>query len=76
MHEGICQQALLSNYFITWEAKYMSGFVGAVDCPRPGSSTQGISQARILERIAISFSRGPSQPKDQTRVSFFGRWIL
>ena len=53
----------------------MFGFVGAVDCPPPGSSTQGISQARILQRIAISFSKGSSQPKDQTWVSF-GRWIL
>ena len=30
-----------------------------------GSSVQGISQARILEWVAISFSRGSSQPRDQ-----------
>ena len=29
----------------------------------------GISQARILEWVAISFSRGTSQPRDRTRVS-------
>ena len=35
----------------------------------PGSSVQGISQARIVACIAISFSRGSSQPRDQTQVS-------
>ena len=34
----------------------------------PGSSVHGISQAGILE-VAISYSRGSSQPKDQTWVS-------
>ena len=40
-----------------------------VDCSPPGSSVHGISQARILERVAISFSRGSSQPRDQTSIS-------
>ena len=35
----------------------------------PGFSVYGILQARILERVAISFSRGYSWPKDQTWVS-------
>ena len=35
----------------------------------PGSSVHGIFQARILEWIAISFSRGSSQPRNQTQVS-------
>ena len=39
------------------------------DCSRPGSSVHGILQARILEWVAISFSRGSSQPKDRTEVS-------
>ena len=34
-----------------------------------GSSIHGIFQARILEWVAISFSRGSSRPKDQTGVS-------
>ena len=34
-----------------------------------GSSTHGILQARILEWVAISFSRGSSQPRDWTQVS-------
>ena len=38
-----------------------------VDCTLPGSSLHGILQARILEWVAISFSRGSSQPMDQTQ---------
>jgi len=33
-------------------------------CNPPGSSVHGISQVRILEWVAISFSRGASQPRD------------
>ena len=40
-----------------------------VDCSPPGSSLHGILQARILEWVAISFSRGSSWPRDQTQVS-------
>ena len=40
-----------------------------VDCSPPGSSVHGILQARILEWVAISFSRGSSQPRDWTQVS-------
>ena len=39
------------------------------DYSPPGSSVHGISQARILEWIAISFSKGSSQPRDQIQVS-------
>ena len=39
------------------------------DCSLPGSSIHGIFQARILERVAISFSRGSSRPRDRTQVS-------
>ena len=38
-----------------------------MDC---SSSVHGILQARILEWVAISSSRGSSQPKDQTHVSY------
>ena len=40
-----------------------------VDCSLPGFSVHGILQARILEWVAISFSRGSSSPRDRTRVS-------
>ena len=46
------------------------------DCSPPGSSVHRISQARILEWVSISFSRGSSQPRDQTHVSSIGRWVL
>ena len=47
-----------------------------LDCSPPGSSVHGILQARILEQVAISFSRGSSWPKDQTCISFIGIPIL
>ena len=37
-----------------------------IDCSLSGSSIHGIFQARMLEWIAISFSRGSSQPKNRT----------
>ena len=40
-----------------------------MDCGLPGSSVRDISQARILEWVAISFSRGSSWSRDQTHVS-------
>ena len=38
-------------------------------CSPPGSSIHGLCQARILEWVAISFSRGSSRPRDRTQVS-------
>ena len=46
------------------------------DCRPPGSSVHGTVQARILEQVAISHSKGSSQPRDQTGVSCIGRRIL
>ena len=40
-----------------------------MDCSQAGSSVHGIFQARILEWVAISYFKGPSQPKDQIWVS-------
>ena len=48
-------------------------------CSPPGPSVHGIFQARILEWVAISSSRGSSRPRDQTHiscVSWTGRWVL
>ena len=47
-----------------------------MDCSLPGSSVHGISQAKILELVAISYSRGSSQSRDWTCVSCIGRPIL
>ena len=43
-----------------------------VDCSLPGSSIHGILQARVLEWVTISLSRGSSQPRDWTWVSRIG----
>ena len=40
-----------------------------MDCNLPGSSVQGIFQAKILEWVAISFSKKSSWPRDWTQVS-------
>ena len=40
-----------------------------MDCSPPGSSVHEIFQARVLESVAISYSRGSSQPRNRTRVS-------
>ena len=50
-----------------------------MDCSPPGPSVHGIFYARILQWGAISFSRGSSQTRDWTPVSYIsciGRWIL
>ena len=44
-------------------------FATPVDCSPPGSSVHGIHQARTLEWVAISSSRGSSWPRDWTQVS-------
>ena len=41
-----------------------------VDCSLPGSSVHGVSQVRILEWIAMRYSRASSWPRDQTQVSY------
>ena len=64
---NVCAQSLLCTTFCNTR-----------DCSPPGSSVHGISQARTLEWVIISYSRGSSQPRDQTGVSFvscIGRWI-
>jgi len=50
-----------------------------MDCSSPGFSVHGILQARILEWVAVLFSRGLLQPRDRTQVSciagrFFTIW--
>ena len=48
-----------------------------IDGSPPGSPIPGILQARTLEWVAISFSRGSSRPRDRTQVSCIaGRFLL
>ena len=51
-------------------------FCDPMDRSPPGSSDLGISQARILEWVAVSFSRGSSRPRDQTQGLLHYRQIL
>ena len=59
--------------------RWSDGITDSMDCSQPGSSVHGIFQARILEWVAISFSRESSQPRDQIHISYvacIGMWIL
>ena len=50
-----------------------------MDCSPPGSSVHGTLQTRLLEWVAMSFSRGSSRPRDQTCISYVscvGRQVL
>ena len=63
----MCVLSCVQLYVAPWTAAY----------PFPLSTE--ILQARILERVAISFSRGSSRPRDQTPVSCIscsGWWLL
>ena len=44
-----------------------------MDCSPPGSSVYGPSQARILERVVVSWSRRSPGPRDRTSISSIGR---
>ena len=57
-------QAVHSPYLWSYPA-----LCDLMDCSLPRSSVRGILQARILEWVAIPFSRGSSWPRDQTWVS-------
>ena len=57
----------------------VSDSLDSMDCSPPGSSVHGFLQARMLEWVAIPFSRGSSQSRDRTHVShiaggFFTSW--
>ena len=71
------QQKENSNYNseVKWSevAQSCPTLCDPMDCSLSGSSVHGIFQARVLEWIAISFSRGSSRPRNQTRVSCIAR---
>ena len=84
---SLSSPALAGEFFTCWEAQKWKCLV-AQFCPtlcNPmdysllGSSVHRILWARVLEWVAIPFSRGSSQPKDKTQVSciagrFFTKW--
>ena len=71
-HLQIFSPILLYSFYhfffqLTLEVKSLSRvwLCNPMDCSLPGSSVHGIFQARVLEWVAISFSRGSSQPRDR-----------
>jgi len=67
----MCEPLLLATERLTSESESESEVAelcltlcNPVDCSVPGSSVHGILQARILEWVAIAFSRGSSRPRD------------
>ena len=89
VHEVSKSQTRLRNFhfhFRSWKerkerkvAQSCPTLCNPMDCSLPGFSAHGISYARILEWVAIPFSRRSSQPRDLTRVSciagrFFTIW--
>ena len=64
---------------VCWVAQSCPTLCNPTDHSPPGPSAHGVSQARILEWLSISLSRGSSQPRDRTSiscVSCIGRRIL
>ena len=82
--ESQCTEFILDSvpcilYIHSWYIKYLKSGIFAQSCltlcdpmdySPPGSSVHGILQARILEWVAIPFSRGSSPPRDWTWVSY------
>ena len=56
-------------FVAVWFLSHVQLFSCPMDSSLPGSSVHGILQARKLEWVAISFSRGSSLPRDPARVS-------
>ena len=67
MNADLCSQICVCKHVLV--AQSCPTLCDPMDCSTPGSSVHEIFQARILEWVAISFSRGSSQPKDRTQVS-------
>ena len=67
----LCSQYSHNIYCMKWSevAQSCPTLCDPMDCSPPGSSIHGIFQARVLEWVAISFSRRSSQPRNWTRVS-------
>ena len=70
------QQSVHGHCCCSLVAQSGPAFCNPVDCSLPVSSVRGILQERILEWVAMPFSRGSSQPRDRTLVSWIVRGIL
>ena len=64
----------MENYLRDWQvevAQLCMTLCNPTDCSPPASAVHVVLQARRLEWVASAFSRGSSQPRDQTQVSCF-----
>ena len=68
--------ALRKKWSVSHSVESLVSLCNPMDCNPAGSSVHGILQARILEWVAISFSRESSWPRDRTWVSWDDRRIL
>ena len=60
----------LKDSCIVWSALVISDLCNPLDFSPPSSSVHGVLQGRILERIALTSSRGSSQPRDLAHISY------
>ena len=75
-YHAIVKFPLLFHCCACSAAQFCPTLCDSLDCSPPGSFVHGISQARILEWVAISFSRVSSWSRNRTWVSCIGRRIL
>ena len=69
---GVGCQFLIQCMKVKSESEVVQSYLTVrhpMDCSLPGSSVHGIFQARVLEWVAISYSRGSSRPRYQICVS-------
>ena len=72
-------QCLLYCRWILYQLSYQGSLCDPMDCSLPDSSVHGTLQARILEWVAMSPSRGSFRPRDRTHTSYvscIGRQVL
>ena len=67
--QDLCVCVFVSSLVCVLAAQACLTLCNCMDCSPPGSPVHGILQARILEWVAIPFSRGSSPPRDRTQVS-------
>ena len=66
----ICPQCYLTFLVCVLVTQLCPTLCDPMDCSPPGSSVHGTLQARILEWVAMPFSRGSSRPRDRTWISY------
>ena len=76
---GSTESRLASNPGSVHVCSHVRLFWDPINCSPPDSSVHGVFQARLLEWVTISYSRGSSWPRERNSVfcvSWNGRWIL